>query len=453
MAAFVKRSRLEAPAEEVFAWHSRAGAFERLSPPWAPARVVERSGGLENGSRLTLRVPAGPFQLTWVAEHRDVEPGRGFRDVQVRGPFRRWEHEHRIEPDGATAAFLEDRIEYAAGAGSLLDGLLAARLARVFDYRHATLAADLADHARCRGGRATKLAVSGATGLVGSALCAYLEAGGHGVTRIVRGPAGPGRVRWNPSQEKLDAAGLAHVQGVVHLAGENIAEGRWSEDKKRRIRDSRVSGTRLLAEGLARMEARGRPQVLVCASAIGFYGNRGEERLSEQSAAGRGFLPEVSQAWEGATAPAAEAGLRVVLLRLGLVLTPLGGALGRMLAPFRLGVGGRIGSGSQWMSWIALDDALAAVHHALLEPSLHGPVNAVSPRPVANAEFTRTLGRVLARPTPAALPAFAARLAFGEMADALLLSSARVLPEKLLGSGYRFRHPELEGALRHLLGR
>lgn len=296
------------------------------------------------------------------------------------------------------------------------------------------------------------VAVTGSSGLVGSAVCPFLTAGEHRVTRIVRGgAAGPGQVGWDPAAGLRDPSRLEGVEAVVHLAGENIASGRWTTERKEEIRRSRVEGTRKLCESLARMARP--PRVLVSASAIGFYGSRGAEELREDSAPGSDFLAQVCREWEAATEPASRAGVRVVHLRFGVILSPAGGALKKMLLPFKLGAGGRIGSGEQYMSWIALDDAIGAIQHALLTDALKGPVNAVAPTPVTNAEFTRSLGRVLSRPAIAPMPAFAARLAFGEMADALLLSSARVIPTWLQASGYHFRHPDLEGALRHLLGR
>jgi len=235
---------------------------------------------------------------------------------------------------------------------------------------------------------------------------------------------------------------------VVHLAGESIA-GRWTVAKKTRIRDSRVQGTSTLAAALART---GRPpKVMVCASAIGIYGDRGDEVLREESAPGSDFLAEVSQQWEAATEPAARAGVRVVSLRIGVVLSRRGGALGRMLTPFRMGAGGRIGSGSQWMSWITLDDLVGAIQHALATDSLRGPVNTVAPNPATNAQFTRALGETLHRPTVFPLPAFMVRVMFGEMGEALLLGSQRVDCGKLVASGFRFRHPELKPALEAIL--
>jgi hypothetical protein len=294
--------------------------------------------------------------------------------------------------------------------------------------------------------------VTGAGGLVGRALVPFLTAGEHRVIRLVRSKAGSGAgdVAWDPTAGTLDRAALEGSDAVVHLAGENIF-GRWTARKKARIRDSRAKPTRLLCESLAQLSLP--PRVLVCASAVGYYGDRGAEVLREESAPGDSFLAEVCREWEAATQAATDVGIRVVNLRFGMVLTPAGGALATMLLPFRLGLGGRFGSGRQFMSWIALDDLLEVVRHALTTEGLRGPVNAVAPTPVTNLDFTRTLGWVLRRPTVFSVPAFAARLVFGEMADALLLASARVEPARLQATGFRFRFPELEGALRHLLGK
>ena len=295
-----------------------------------------------------------------------------------------------------------------------------------------------------------KILVTGASGLVGSALVPLLAGGGHEVARLGRSAPAPGDIRWDPAAGVLEAGALEGLDGVVHLAGENIAAGRWTEARKRRIKASRVNGTRLLARALAGLERP--PRVLVSASAIGFYGDRGDEDLTEGSAAGSGFLAEVCREWEAATEAAAAKGIRVVHARLGVVLGKDGGALARMRTPFKLGVGGIIGSGAQYMSWITLDDTAAAIAHLLSTDAAAGPVNVVAPSPVTNREFTRTLGRVLRRPTLFPMPGFAARLAFGEMADALLLASARVRPARLMDSGYAFRHDSLEEGLRQVLG-
>jgi uncharacterized protein (TIGR01777 family) len=298
-----------------------------------------------------------------------------------------------------------------------------------------------------------RVLVSGSRGLIGSALVPFLAAEGHAVTRLVRGPARPGggEVPWAPTQGKLDPGMLEGHDGVVHLAGENLASGRWTPQRKAELVDSRVKGTRLLAETLAGLTHP--PKAMVCASAIGYYGDRSDEVLTEESLTGSGFLADLCREWEAASAPAAEKGIRVVHSRFGVVLSPVGGALKKMLLPFRLGVGGRLGSGRQYMSWIVLDDVLAIILRALTDDTLVGPVNAVSPSPVTNRDFTKTLGRVLMRPTIFPVPAFVLRRVFGEMADETLLASTRVQPAKLLAAGFCFGHPDLEGALRHVLGK
>lgn len=451
MGRFVKTTRIEAPAETVFDWHAREGAFERLSPPFEDVRVVSRSGGIRDAGRVALSMAAGPFRLRWLAQHGRFEEGRLFSDRQLEGPFARWEHEHRMRPEGPGACLLEDQVDFALPAGTALaEPLVRRRLQRVFGYRHRVTQGDLRAHAAF-GGEPMQVVITGSRGLVGSALVPFLTTGGHRVTRLVRERPAAGEALWAPEQGRVDKAALEGADAVVHLAGESIAQGRWTAAKKARIRRSRVAGTRVLAEALSRLERK--PAVLVCASAVGFYGDRGEELLDEQSQPGQGFLSDVCCEWEDAASPARAAGIRVVHLRFGVVLTPAGGALGTMLPPFQLGAGGPIGSGRQWFPWVSLDDALGAVLHAFGQATLAGPVNVVAPQAVRQRELARTLGRVLGRPALVPLPGLAARVALGEMADALLLASQRVAPQRLLASGYAFRHPELEPALRHLLGR
>lgn len=296
-----------------------------------------------------------------------------------------------------------------------------------------------------------RILVTGSHGLVGSALVKALVEDGHEVVRLVRGERAFGSpdIEWHPEQGAADPGQFEGLEAVFHLAGESIASGRWTEAKKRAIRDSRVRDTRLLSETLGALSQR--PSVFVCASAIGFYGSRGDELLTEESGPGDDFLASVCVEWEHATQPAVEQGIRTVNARFGIILDRNGGALAKMLTPFRMGIGGRVGDGKQWMSWIALQDVVAGLKFMLLDPRARGPVNFVAPEPVTNAEFTATLGRVLSRPAFFPIPAFGARLAFGEMGDALLLSSQRVEPAVLEDKGFPFYWPTLEPALRHLL--
>jgi uncharacterized protein (TIGR01777 family) len=295
-----------------------------------------------------------------------------------------------------------------------------------------------------------KILISGSHGLVGTALIKSLASEGHEILRLVRyAPSSVQEIEWSPDRYSIALARLEGFDAVVHLAGESIAEGHWTDEKKKRIRESRVKGTRLLGDALANLSRP--PKTFLCASAIGYYGDRGDEILTEASAPGNDFLSAVCVEWEKATALASEKGIRVVNCRFGIILAENGGALKKMLPPFRMGVGGKIGSGKQWMSWIALDDVVRGIKFALANDSVKGPVNFVAPAPVTNARFTKTLGRVLSRPTLFPIPAFGVRLLFGEMADALLLSSQRVEPALLQTSNFLFQYSQLEAALRHVL--
>jgi uncharacterized protein (TIGR01777 family) len=295
------------------------------------------------------------------------------------------------------------------------------------------------------------VAVTGATGMVGQALKEELAGDEFHVKSIVRKPptSYENEIQWDAEKGFLNPDLLEGIDAVVHLAGESIATGRWNDQKKHRIKHSRIAGTKTLSEALARMERK--PEVLVCASATGFYGDRGDEILDESSAPGEGFLVDVCQGWEDATAAASEAGIRVVNIRIGVVLDKRGGALAAMLTPFKMGVGGKIGSGNQYWSWITLTDLTGAIRHCIDTESLSGPVNAVSPTPATNTEFTKAMGKALSRPTIFPLPGFMAKLVLGQMADDLLLASARVLPKQLQDSGFEFKYPELDSALAHSL--
>jgi uncharacterized protein len=302
---------------------------------------------------------------------------------------------------------------------------------------------------------APQVAVTGASGLVGTALTRFLSAGGHRVVPLVRSrdsaEAGGG-IYWNPAEGQIDVERLEGLDGVVHLAGENLASGRWTNARKRRIWDSRIDGTRLLSEALAGLQRK--PRVLVSASGINYYGDRGADPVDESAPPGTGFLPDLCRAWEDATAPAGAAGIRVVCMRTGVVLSPAGGALAQLAPLFKLGLGGRLGRGDQYMSWVHIDDHIAAILHALTASEVEGPVNAVSPEPVTNAEFTRTLATVLRRPALLPVPGAALKLAIGrELAEQALLGGVRAYPRRLTETGFHWRYAQLEIALRHLLGR
>ena len=454
-ARFVAASTFPGTARTLYDWHSRPGALERLMPPWERAAVLSRTGTIEPGSEVVLQLHAGPVPYRWHARHLAAEPGVFFRDVQLRGPFARWTHTHRFT-DTEDGARLEDEIDYALPGHRFLPGWVHQRvedeLARMFAHRHATLAGDLHLHARCST-RPLNLLISGASGVLGAALRPLLTTGGHRVWTLVRRrpDRSRGEIHWNPERGELNLAGLPPFDGVIHLAGDNIGEGRWTDAKKRRVIDSRVLGTGLIARTLAALPVR--PAVLLSASAVGFYGNCLDCCMREEDPAGGDFISDVCSLWEHAATPAAEAGIRTVFLRIGVVLSPRGGALQRLLATRAAGFPRRFGQGDQYISWIAIDDMVAALLHTLTNPDLAGPVNIAAPQPVTNGELLQTLARVMRRPLLPPVPARLLQAVYGQMAVEVLLGGCRVATDKLQRSGFTFRHPRLEGALCALLGK
>lgn len=438
-------SVVDHPLEDVYAWHTRPGAMRRLVPPWQPMTVIAETESLADG-RAVLGLPGG---LRWVAQHvpAEFDPPHRFVDVLATdGPaswpprvLGGWRHTHEFAAQGSGTR-VYDRIDAVVPAAALRP---------MFAYRHTQLAEDLAAH-RAAGLSPMVVAVTGAGGLVGDALTAFLSAGGHRVIRLVRGSAAePDARQWNPDDPAADL--LAGVDAVVHLAGASIA-GRFTDAHRAAIRDSRIRPTRALAEVAA--QAEDGPHTFISASAIGFYGYaRGDSQLTEDSTSGDGFLADVVADWEAATEPARAAGLRVVNVRTGVVQSARGGTL-RLLRPlFAAGLGGRLGSGTQWLSWIGLDDLLDVYHRALYDTRLTGPVNAVSPEPVRNTAYTAALGRVLRRPTLLPVPSFGPRLLLGAQgAQELAEADQRVVPAKLTGLGHTFRRPDIDAALAHELG-
>lgn len=457
MPTFERESRVEVPVKELFAWHNRQQVFARLTPPWEKIRVIEKQGGVENGSRLVMEIRQGPFRRRWVAVHSDYVPGKQFCDEQVEGPFTKWIHTHQFMAQGDDASFLRDHIEYKAPLGFLgqwaAGNYIGRKIDRTFSFRHTRTQNDLKRYHPYAQERSLKIVISGASGLIGSALSVFLSCAGHRVYTLTRRPPqlGGTGIIWNPLKGEVDKSLLENADVVIHLAGESIAAGRWTLKRKETIRHSRTEGTKFLAQTLAALDRP--PKTFVVSSAIGFYGNRGDEILNEGSPSGAGFLPEVCRAWEDAAEPARRAGIRVVNLRTGIVLSSLGGALSKMLLPFQLGLGGKMGTGNQWMSWISLEDMLGIFYHVIFSPALSGPINAVAPWPVTNAAFTKILGHVLNRPTPFPMPAAMVKIIFGEMGEALLLEGQQVKPAVLEKSGFQFLYPDLESALNWELGK
>lgn len=442
-------SIVEAPQTEVFAWHTRPGAMTRLTPPWLPVRVVAESDSLKDG-RAVLALPGG---LKWIAQHDAAayDPPQRFVDQIVSDGFRSrifatmlpWRHVHSfVSIDDASTRMIDE----------VATRVPERWLRPMFAYRHRQLADDLAAHRRAadRGIRPMTVAITGSSGLVGTALSAFLSTGGHRVVRLVRrDPANSDERFWDP--ENPDRELLSGVDALVHLAGASIA-GRFTSAHKRAIRGSRVPPTRSLAELVAHTD--GGPRTFVIASAVGYYGSdRGEEFLTEDSSPGAGFLAEVVADWENSAAVAKEEGVRVVQVRTGVVQSSLGGTLKLFRPLFTVGLGGRIGNGEQWLSWIGLDDLVDVYYRVLFDAEIEGAVNAVAPNPVRNIEYTRTFAHILHRPAMLPVPRFGPRLILGEQgARELAEASQRVVPSRLESAGHQFRHPTLDQVLRHQLG-
>lgn len=431
-------SSVDHSIDEVFAWHERSGAFERLLPPWQPVRLIEEAGSLADG-RAVIGLPGG---IRWVAQHGDYDPPHGFVDDLVSLPLP-WHHVHSFASDGPSRTRVTDVVETPVPSPLLR---------KMFVYRHTQLRDDLGAVAELRRRDPTPrvVAVTGSSGLIGTALCAFLSTAGHRVVRLVRrAPRTDGERTWDVDDP--DPRIFEDVDAVVHLAGASIA-GRFSEAHKRAIESSRTVPTSRLVDAVVR--AKG-PRVLLTASAIGYYGrDRGDEPLDEGAGRGDGFLADVVTRWEAASARADDAGLRVVRVRTGLVLSPRSGLLKLLRPVFLAGLGGRIGDGRQWLSWIDLDDLTDVYARALLDERIEGALNAVAPSPVRNKEFSATLARVLQRPSIVPVPT--AALAIVVRPDGVrevASASQRVVPRRLEAAGFRFRRPGLEASLRHQLGR
>jgi len=458
----VTRSELPSPVEEAFAWHERPGALQRLSPPWERTTVLQAPTSLAVGTRVIFRLDVlGPIGPRWVAEHVAYDPPNEFRDVQRSGPFAAWDHRHRFRPLGGDTCELSDEVEYRLPLGGLGDAVASAairrRLQRMFAYRHRQTAADLAAHAKARQGGTPRMhvAITGASGLIGSALGAFLTTGGHTVTRLVRrAPTAPDQARWDPEAGTVDLEALRGVDAVVHLAADPITPLPLTQAKRRSLTDSRVDGTRTIASALARMSDG--PRVLVSASGVNVYGDHGSEVVTEDTpVGGEGFLTDLALRWEAAAQPARDAGVRVVSVRTGVVVDPQAMILKVLGTLAKGGAAAPLGNGKQWWPWISLDDTVGIYHHALATAEVDGALNATAPMPVTNREFTRTLTRVLHRPMiPFAVPAAIPRAVLGaDLADDLLFRSMRVVPARAETTGYVFRHRDLETGLRHVLGR
>ena len=463
MYKYTHETVVESDIKSTFDWFEHEGSFRRLMPPWEVAEEVRADDSLEVGSQRVFRFPApgAPFlKMTWVAEHTAYDPPNHFADKMVKGPFWSWNHNHDlIENDGVTT--VRDEVTYQVPFGPLgnladtiMGGwLVKSRISKMFKARELRLQRDMKEHARFSQIKRKKILVAGSSGLIGTQLVAFLDTGGHDVWRLVRRPSKKGfkELSWNPDEGVIDSSEIEGFDVVIHLGGENIGDKRWSKKRKAAIVGSRRDSTTLLSDTISNLSQK--PEAFLVASAIGFYGNRGDEILTEESTQGEGFLSETVIQWESYADSAREAGIRVINTRHGIVLSAAGGALGRMLLPWKLGGGGPLAGGKQWMSWISLDDQIYAINHLIMKKECSGPYNLTSINPVRQKEFSRTLGRVLWRPAFAPIPKFPMKILFGELAGPLLFEGQRVLPDRLMKSGFKFTHENLEGALRDCLGK
>ncbi len=447
METYERSTVLPHSLERVFAWHETAASFDRFLPPLPPMELLERTGTIRDGDRATLRVGVGPFGFRFTVEHEDYQPLREFGDRHIGGPYRSLRHRHLFRSTGEASCELTDRIQCEPRVMSAILGRawLRRTMERTLEFCQERVRRDLDRHA-AGPAEPLRVLITGSSGLIGRALAAFLESGGHEVVRLVRRPpASPTEVAWDPAAGRIDADALEGFDAVIHLTGENVGAGRWTAARRRRIRESRVGSTELLCGAVAALKRP--PAVLVSASAVGYYGEA-EGPVDESAPAGDGFLAEVTAAWEQAAAPARAAGIRVAHARLGAVLSPKAGMLNRLLPVFRAGAGGVVGNGRQPISWIGLDDAVGALHLLMSDSRAQGAFNVVAPRPATNREFTQALAAVLRRPAFAPVPARAIRALFGEMGDQLILKGQAVVPARLAELGFHWLEPTLDGALR-----
>ncbi len=450
---FSFRANFPCSRSELYSWHARPGALERLIPPWEKTSVIGKKGSINPGGEVIMRMHAGPLPFTWVAHHVESIPGRMFRDIQHKGPFSSWSHTHYFE-DAADGSLLHDKIEYRLPLHPIiptaLKGHIHKTLQRTFQHRQKVLEADLRLHQQFEQ-KSLKVLISGASGVLGRALKPLLTTGNHEVWSLVR--RAPNRADnelfWDPAKGEIEE--LPHFDAVIHLAGEYIGVGRWTDEKKKRVIESRTKGTSLLAEKMAAQTQP--PEVFLSASAVGYYGDTNDKSIDENTPCGNDFISEVCRVWEEAAQPASSAGIRTVLMRIGISLSPGGGALNRLLSTAPLGCIRRFGSGEQYVSWISIDDTISAIYHAMRCTELSGPVNISAPHPVTNGAFMRILSDITGIPLLLPVPAVLLKGMYGQMASEILLSGSNASCRKLIDSGFTFRHESLAEALVDLLGR
>ncbi len=450
-------SNFPATGAELFAYHERSTALQRLTPPWQPVKILNRSGGIENGATVDAEIKLGPIATRWKLIHQDYSQGQQFADFQIFGPLRYWHHLHSFCSLGSRTGNLKETIQFEVPFGRLgrwlTEKKIKRTLNRLFTYRHTVTENDLNHLINFRDQSRRKVVITGGNGLIGSDLAIFLAVQGHDVLILSRSGKslvfGIRAARWDPKKRYIDSAATANADCWIHLAGENIAKRHWTQSRIREIRDSRVETTSFLADYLAKLEDP--PECFISASGTGFYGSRNEV-VDESTSKGKGILSDICHAWEDASNVLESAGIRRVFVRTGVVLSLNGGALAKLLPFYRVGLGGRIGSGTQYWSWIAMDDLLRVFDTAMQDSRLSGPINATAPIPVSNREFSKTLGAILNRPAILPAPAWVLKSLLGRMADEALLSDQNVVPDKLTRMGFSFNFPELDLALSHSLG-
>ena len=457
MEVFNRSSNLPVSCEEAFAWHERPGAFERMQPPWEKLRILERKGTIYDGDSIKLKVKSGCFSFLMYAKHQNYIKNKQFEDILLKSPFRSWKHTHSFENLDINKSKLIDNIKYELPFGFLSPfinrTLIKNKLDNLFAYRHRTLNNDLFLHSKYSKEK-LKILVTGASGMVGKDLVPFLTTGGHEVICLSRKAPqndSSGIVYWNSEKKNfINPQLLENLDAVVHLAGENIAAKKWTVARKLQLTHSRVHFTQDLCKALATLQCL--PKVFVSASGIGIFGSRdGSDILTEESSVGDGFLAKLAQDWENASLSLQEAGVRVVNLRFGAIVSSNGGILKKLVTPFKLFVGGPIGSGRQMLPWISMVDVLGLILFSLSNLKVVGPVNAVSPQVVTNAQFSEILAQALDRPNSLRIPELFVELFFGEMGKSVLLSGQNAKPQKILQLGYEFIQPHLHDALSYYL--
>ncbi len=445
----------------VWNWHARPGAVRRIMPDWEGIRPVE-VGGIKDGAVTSFRMSIGILPQRWVAKHHSYIEGEQFCDDMIKGPFGRWNHVHKFIEMGQTEMQIQDRIDWKlpfhffTRIGAPI--MVMPRVRQMFKHRTRRILADLKRQQMFKDAPRKRVLISGSTGLIGTQLGAFLETDGHDVHRLIRPSTrlhadqdSTKVVKWDDKSGKIIEGSLENFDVIIHLAGAGIGDKRWSKKRKKLIAESREIPTRNLANALANLASP--PSLFMCASAVGYYDNRGDEELDENSSTGNGFLAEICRKWEDAAQPAINAGIRTIHMRTGIVTTAAGGMLQQILLPAKLGAMGPIGGGRQWQSWISLDDQIYAMHYLMNHETASGVFNLTAPNPVTQKQFAKVLGKVLRRPAFAPAPGFVMKILFGEMGKSLILDGQKVRPKRLQDLGYTFEHETLEPALRDALGR